>query len=377
MTDLDARRRRILFRATHRGTQETDRLVGGYVTPRLAGFTDAELDAIEAVMDLPDVDLADWLMGRLPIPPGENAADAAGDSRRGVAPHRGAVMSPVTIHGAPEGYDALLLARRRAEHKGAVLHVTRDDTRMARLHEALTYFAPEYEVIRFPAWDCLPYDRVSPNPAIVSERIAALARLIEKSDTPRIVLTTVNALVQRVPPRAVFKGASLTVEVGGLVDPAELTRFLEANGYGRADTVMEPGEYAVRGGIVDVYPAGEPDPVRLDLFGDTVESMRYFDASTQRSTEALSKLAFRPVSEIALDAASIKRFRESWRELFGPGAASDPIYLSISDGRRHPGMEHWAPLFHATMESLLDYLPDAAVSLDNLWEDVLGARGWR
>jgi transcription-repair coupling factor (superfamily II helicase) len=283
-------------------------------------------------------------------------------------------MNPVTIHGAPEGFDALLLARRRAEHKGAVLHVARDDTRMARLHEALTFFAPEYEVIRFPAWDCLPYDRVSPNPAIVSERIAALARLIEPSDTPRILLTTVNALVQRVPPRAVFRGASLTVETGGLIDPMDLTRFLEANGYGRADTVMEPGEYAVRGGIVDIYPAGEPDPVRLDLFGDTVESMRYFDASTQRSTTALNLLALRPVSEIALDPASIKRFRENWRELFGPGAASDPIYLSISDGRRHPGMEHWAPLFHPTMETLLDYLPDAAVSLDNLWEDVLGAR---
>ena len=283
-------------------------------------------------------------------------------------------MSPVTIYGAPEGYDALLLARRRAEHKGAVLHVTRDDTRMARLHEALTYFAPEYEVIRFPAWDCLPYDRVSPNPAIVSERIAALARLIEPSTTPRIVLTTVNALVQRVPPRAVFRGASLTVEVGGTIDPADLTRFLEANGYGRADTVMEPGEYAVRGGIVDVYPAGEPDPVRLDLFGDTVESMRYFDASTQRSTDGLQRLAFRPVSEIALDAASVKRFREHWRALFGQAATTDPIYLSISEGRRHPGMEHWAPFFHATMESLLDYLPDAAVSLDNQWEEVLAAR---
>ena len=283
-------------------------------------------------------------------------------------------MTAVTIYGAPEGFDALLLARRRAEHKGAVVHVARDDTRMARLAEALTFFAPEYETIRFPAWDCLPYDRVSPNPAIVSERIAALARLIEPSDTPRIVLTTVNALVQRVPPRSVFRGASLTVETGGLVDPADLTRFLEANGYGRADTVMEPGEYAVRGGIVDIYPAGEPDPVRLDLFGDMVESMRYFDASTQRSTTPIDRLALRPVSEIALDPASITRFREGWREIFGPGAAQDPIYLTISDGRRHPGMEHWAPLFHPAMETLLDYLPDAAVSLDNLWEDVLGAR---
>jgi transcription-repair coupling factor (superfamily II helicase) len=283
-------------------------------------------------------------------------------------------VTPVTIYGAPEGYDALLLARRRAEHKGAVLHVARDDTRMARLHEALAFFAPEYEIVRFPAWDCLPYDRVSPNPAIVSERIAALARLIEPSDRPRIVLTTVNALVQRVPPRAVFRGASLAVKVGDSIEPDALAQFLEANGYGRADTVMEPGEYAVRGGIVDIYPAGEPDPVRLDMFGDTVESMRYFDASTQRSADPIPRLALRPVSEIALDKASISRFREGWRELFGPGAAKDPIYLSISDGRRHPGMEHWAPLFHPAMETLLDYLPDAAVSLDTLWDDVLTAR---
>ena len=110
---------------------------------------------------------------------------------------------------------------------------------------------------------------------------------------------------------------------------------------------MEPGEYALRGGIVDIFPAGEPDPVRLDLFGEEVESIRRFDATTQRSTDRVDRLELRPVSEIALDPASISRFRESWRELFGSDAAKDPIYQSISDGRRHPGMEHWAPLFHA------------------------------
>ena len=283
-------------------------------------------------------------------------------------------MSAVTIYGAPEGYDALLLARRRAEHHGAVLHATRDDSRMARLHEALAFFAPEVEVLRFPAWDCLPYDRVSPNPAIVSERIACLARLLEPASRPRIVLTTVNALVQRVPPRAVFRGASLSVRTGGSITPGQLTSFLEANGYGRADTVMEPGEYAVRGGIIDIFPAGEPDPVRLDLFGEDVESIRRFDATTQRSNEKLDRLELRPVSEVSLDPASVTRFREAWRELFGPAAAQDPIYASISDGRRHPGMEHWAPLFHASMENLLDYLPDAAVSFDALSDDVLAAR---
>ncbi len=127
-------------------------------------------------------------------------------------------------------------------------------------------------MLRFPAWDCLPYDRVSPNPAIVSERIATLARLLGGGRRgPRIVLTTVNALVQRVPPRHVFRGASLALAAGGTVQPEVLARFLEANGYGRADTVMEPGEYAMRGGIIDIFPAGEAEPVRLDLFGDTIE----------------------------------------------------------------------------------------------------------
>ena len=189
----------------------------------------------------------------------------------------GAIASTaVPVWGAPEGWDAFLLARRRAEFAGPVLHVTRDDARMARLTEALAFFAPEIEVLRFPAWDCLPYDRVSPNPALVSERIATLARLLETSKRPRIVLTTVNALVQRVPPSAVFANASLELKTGGDVKPERLAQFLEANGYGRAGTVMEPGEYAMRGGIVDIFPAGEADPIRLDMFGDTIETIKTF-----------------------------------------------------------------------------------------------------
>ena len=110
-------------------------------------------------------------------------------------------MSFITVHGAPEGYDALLLARRRAETRGPILHVCRDDARMARMEEALAFFAPHAEVLRFPAWDCLPYDRVSPNPEIVSERVATLTRLAEAPTAPRILLTTVNALAQKVPPK--------------------------------------------------------------------------------------------------------------------------------------------------------------------------------
>ncbi len=281
-------------------------------------------------------------------------------------------MTPV--FGAPEGWDAVLLARRAREHGGPLLHVCRDDVRSARLAESLAFFAPEAELLRFPAWDCLPYDRVSPNAALVSERIATLARLLEPQAGPRIVLTTVNGLVQRVPPRHVFHGASMTLAEGGTVDPNRLVRFLDANGYGRAGTVMEPGEYAVRGGIVDVFPAGQPEPVRLDLFGDTIESMRGFDPATQRSGTRLKRLALRPVSEVFLDKASVGRFRTGWRELFGQAAAADPMYLSVSEGRRHPGMEHWVPLFHDAMETLLDYLPGVSCSLDHQAEDVLTAR---
>jgi transcription-repair coupling factor (superfamily II helicase) len=285
------------------------------------------------------------------------------------------VKSPgLDVYGAPEGYDGLLLARRRAEDAGGVLHVCRDDARMQRMADALAFLAPEAEVLTFPAWDCLPYDRVSPNPEIIAERVATLTRLMETASRPRIVLTTVNALVQKVPPRAVFAGATMRLVKNGRTDPDKLTAFLEANGYGRAGTVMEPGEYAVRGGIIDLYPAGEPDPVRLDLFGDEIESIRRFDPGTQRSGEALEELWLRPMGEVFLDPDSISRFRTAYRDLFGPAAGDDPLYVSVSAGQRHPGMEHWAGLFHESMETLLDYLGPASTSLDHQAEESLQAR---
>ena len=283
-------------------------------------------------------------------------------------------MKLATIYGAPEGYDALLLIRRAEEHRGTLLHIARDDGRMARLADMLAFFAPGLEVVRFPAWDCLPYDRVSPNPAIVADRIAALTRLIEPATGPRLVLSTVNALVQRVPPRVAFAGKTLSVKSGGTIKPEALVSFLQANGYNRTDTVMEPGEYAQRGGIFDVFPSGEADPLRLDFFGDTVESLRRFNATTQRSTEDVAGFSLRPVSEVPLDKPNIARFRSGWREAFGDGAAQDELYKAISEGRRFPGMEHWAPLFHERMDTLLDYLPDPSVSLDHQADEVLTAR---
>ena len=283
-------------------------------------------------------------------------------------------MKSLSLYGVPEGFDALLLIKRRAEHTGNLLHIVRDDTRLARLGEALAFFAPEMEQIRVPAWDCLPYDRVSPNQALIAERIAALAELIELATKPRIVIASVACAMQKVPPRALFAGSARTLKPGAELDIPDLVTFLEGQGFGRADTVMEPGEYAVRGGIVDLYPAGEPNPVRIDLFGDQIESLRYFDASTQRSAKRLTALTLRPVSEVLLDQASIARFRTGYRDLFGPSAASDPLYQAISDGRRVPGMEHFLPLFHETLETLFDYLPDCAISFDHQSDEAFASR---
>ncbi|HEX7390571.1 MAG TPA: transcription-repair coupling factor, partial [Acidiphilium sp.] len=282
-------------------------------------------------------------------------------------------MSVLTVYGAPEGFDADLIARRAAE-AGTVLHIARDDARLARLADALGFFAPDAEVVKFPAWDCLPYDRVSPNPAIMAERVAALARLLEPAGRPRIVLTTVNAAVQRTPPRAQFRESSLAIAPGGTIAPEALARFLEAHGYHRVGTVMEPGDFAIRGGIVDVWPSGEMAPTRMDLFGDQVESLRQFDPGTQRSGAAVASLVFRPASEIPFDPDSVSRFRSGFREMFGADSVRDPLYEAVSDNRRQPGMEHYAPLFCAAMETIFDYVQDAAVSLDHQAEDAARSR---
>jgi transcription-repair coupling factor (superfamily II helicase) len=282
----------------------------------------------------------------------------------------------VTLFGAPEGHDAAMIGNLIANNGSKTwLHVCRDDGRMARFAAALGFFHPGLNTLTFPAWDCLPYDRVSPNGEITSRRIDTLTRLTAGTEPkPLIVLTTVNALVQRVPPRKLFEGRVLALGPGGRIPLDRLQSFFRNNGYMRTDTVREPGEFAVRGGIVDLFPAGAAQPIRLDFFGDTLESLRSFDPLTQRSTGTLEGFVLRPVSEVLLDDAAIQRFRSRYREQFGAVGSDDPLYESVSAGRRHAGMEHWLPLYYETLETLLDYLPDAAVSSDYQAEEARGHR---
>jgi transcription-repair coupling factor (superfamily II helicase) len=279
------------------------------------------------------------------------------------------------LSGAPDGYDAYLAAEAATRRKGLVLFVAADDTRAQSALDAMKFFAPELSVLSFPAWDCLPYDRVSPKPDIESERMATLAALArrDKNSAPAVVVTTVNALLQRVPPRETIAASSFFAKVGQNVEHDALVAFLVRNGYARASTVREPGDFALRGGIIDLWPPGTEEPLRLDFFGTTLDAMRRFDAETQLSSDPVKQIELLPASETPLDAQSISRFRSGYVAAFGP-AADDPLYESVSAGRKHAGMEHWLPLFHEHLDTVFDYAPDALVFLAHQSEEAKTAR---
>ena len=276
-----------------------------------------------------------------------------------------------TVYGVPEGQDARYLiarARELAREKKILIHIALDETRASALEDLIRFFAQDVELVTFPAWDCLPYDRVGPNAEIVAERIAGLSTLLQwKADKlfkPRIVLTTVNGVIQRVMPPLHLLTAHLSVKKGGRLDQKNLTAFLADNGYTRTDTVREAGEFAIRGGIIDLFPTGHAEPVRIDLFGDEVETVRHFDPSSQRTTEDIKEFSLQPVTEFFLTQNAIDRFRARYRDLFGVNQANDPLYQAISEGRRHSGMEHWQPLFFDHMSTLFDYIDAPEISFD-------------
>ncbi|HEY6027213.1 MAG TPA: transcription-repair coupling factor, partial [Pseudolabrys sp.] len=223
---------------------------------------------------------------------------------------------------------------------------------------------------------CLPYDRVSPHAGVVAQRMTALSRLARTKgrDKPSVLLTTINAVTQRVPARDFVATHALSVAPGNVVGMAGIVEWLELNGYQRASTVREPGEYAVRGGILDLFPPGMDMPVRLDFFGDALETIKTFDAQTQRSELAMRGLDLVPVAEFQLVTETIRKFRTGYVAAFGVAGPDDLLYEAVSGGRRYPGMEHWLPLFHNSLETLFDYLPGTPLALEPLAEDAAEQR---
>ncbi len=271
---------------------------------------------------------------------------------------------------------ARTIAARASAPAISLCVICRDGQRMATLSRALSFFGPDIDILEFPTWDCLPYDRVSPQAAVVAQRMTTLSRLtrVTGRDRPSVLLTTVNAALQRVPVRDFVATHALSVAPGNVLGMAGVIEWLELNGFTRASTVREPGEYAVRGGILDLFPPGMDMPVRLDFFGDALETIRTFDAQTQRSETPLRGLDLVPVAEFQLITETIRRFRTGYVAAFGVAAPDDLLYEAVSGGRRYPGMEHWLPLFHDKLGTLFDYLPGTALATEPLAEDAARER---
>ncbi len=284
-----------------------------------------------------------------------------------------------TLGGIPLSAQGYVLAGL-AEKDRPIIHICPSDRDMETTAAVCRFFAPQRPVLTFPAWDCLPYDRVSPSHAIVAQRINTLTQLAAAHthaprtsslaneggvpQPPPILITTIGAAIQKLPPREWLSEVSLVIRTGETLDRDLLVMFLTGNGYTRVSKVMEPGEFALRGGIIDLFPPGHEYAVRIDYFGDEIESLKTFDPLSQISSGTRDELTLQPVGEVMLRQEHIERFRSGYRGRFGAVTQEDPLYESISAGRRFAGMEHWLPLFYERLETLFDYLPEALITMD-------------
>ena len=263
---------------------------------------------------------------------------------------------PLTLASVPAGFTPLLLADLARGSKGVTVYVAPDEAAMRSLAETIPFFAPEIEILQFPGWDCLPYDRASPSTVITSQRMATLAALQSPALGKRLLLTTIGALIQRVVTPFRIRQTGAILASGVSISRERLATLLQSNGYFRVDTVAEQGEFALRGSLVDLIPAGSEAGLRLDFFGDEIETIRSFSPQDQRSTGIVERFELLPAVETLMDEDAVRRFRTQYRDLFGGTATGDPLYQAVSEGRRLAGMDHWLPLFEDRMVTLLDHL---------------------
>ena len=271
----------------------------------------------------------------------------------------GSASAPLTLARAADGFLPLLLADLARASDRRLVYVATDDAAMQAIADAAPFFAPDLVVHRFPAWDCLPYDRAGPSMRVSADRLATLSALQTAPKRGELILTTIAAITQRTLTPFRIRQLATTLAAGQRIDRDALAELLVSNGFSRVDTVADQGEFAVRGGILDLFPAGEEMGLRVDFFGDEIESIRRFDPADQRSLGPAKAMQLLPAAETLLDEATIKRFRSSYREIFGAQATGDPLYQAVSDGRRQAGMDHWLPLFEERLSTLFDHIDPA------------------
>ena len=277
-----------------------------------------------------------------------------------------AAKGPLVLAGVPGGFLPWLLTDLARGSKGRAIYIAADEAGMRSAVDTAHYFAPEIELLSFPAWDCLPYDRASPSLRVTSERLACLAALQRPRSGAQLIITTINAITQRTLTPFRIRQLSANLKPGVRIDRDQLANLLQANGYVRSDTVADAGEFAIRGSLVDLYPSGESHALRLDFFGDEIESIRAFDPADQRTVGIVEQFSLLPASEALLDEDGIKRFRSRYRETFGATATGDPLYQAISEGRRLASMDHWLPLIEERLTTFFDHAgTDCVIARDS------------
>lgn len=289
------------------------------------------------------------------------------------------VLSPVLpkLPGEPLAWlnldgcaDALALARAIKGDQCLYLVVTRDTQTAVRLeHEIRFFLGNGAKVLHFPDWETLPYDMFSPLPEIVSERLKCLVEL--SSAQHGVLLAPVSTLMQRLSPRSHVLGNSFALRPGERLNLDETRARLESVSYLCVTQVMQHGEFAIRGSILDLFPMGSSAPYRIELFDDEVESIRIFDPETQRSSEKVEAINLFPAREFPFDEAAIRRFRQSFREQFPESSQGKVLYQEVTKGVAPGGIDYYLPLFVESTELLMDYIPSKTRIV--LHGDVLGA----
>jgi len=262
----------------------------------------------------------------------------------------------------PGSSRGLAIARTAEAHAGPLLVVTHDSRTAQQLEDELRFYLGDSKAIPllpFPDWESLPYDAFSPHPDILSQRLEALYRLPELKRG--IVLLAATTLAHRLAPRSYLAGHAFLFHTGDKLDIDSLRAKLTEAGYRSVAQVMEPGEYAVRGGLVDVYPMGAANPYRLDLFGENIESIRRFEPDSQRTLDKLADMRLLPAREVPLHAAGIQQFRQAFRARFEGDPQRVALYREVSKGSAPAGIEYYLPLFFERTATLFDYLPGATL----------------
>ena len=278
----------------------------------------------------------------------------------------------ISFCGVPNGYQGIVFNNILSE-SSVHCHIVPNDKQLSFLRDTVSVIRPDIRILTFPGWDTVPYDRISPKTDIVGERIDTLISLLDLSEKikkkqspeyPTLILTTAAAVLQRIPPQSFFDEGVLSLAVGEETSFESVRAYLTQNNYIQTNTVIAVGEYAVRGGLIDIFPSGETHPIRIDFFGDEIDSIKYFDEMTQRTLKSVHQIILKPVSEYRLTEESIRLFRTKYRTLFDK-QTDDYFYESVSNGIMAQGIEHFLPLFFQEMATFFDYLPDStSLSLD-------------